>query len=127
MRRSADNPSGRYILDGRMAVECPDLMKWADWLAKNEDQRRVAWTEVAPGVTVSTVFLGLDHQWGNGPPMLFETMAFTDYGGEECWRYPTWDDAEVGHHAVVRSLQAKLSPATVPSFPKGAERDSNGA
>ncbi|MDX1247536.1 hypothetical protein GHK05_20720 [Sinorhizobium meliloti] len=56
---------------------------------------------------VSTVFLGLDHQFGRGPPLLFETMAFRKGGGdcEQCERYSTWDDAEAGHAAMVRRLQ----------------------
>jgi hypothetical protein len=46
---------------------------------------------------VSTVFLGIDHNFGNGPPLLFETMVF---GGEYdgyCKRYSTWEEAEGGH------------------------------
>ena len=38
--------------------------------------RQVAREEVAPGVEVSTVFLGLNHNWGSGPPIYWESMAF---------------------------------------------------
>lgn len=38
---------------------------------------RVAFTEIAEGCEVSTVFIGLDHRFSDtGPPLVFETMAF---------------------------------------------------
>lgn len=48
-------------------------------------------------VKISTVFLTIDHQYGDGPPILFETMIF---GGEhDQWqdRYHTYQEAIVGH------------------------------
>lgn len=53
------------------------------------------------GVDISTVFLGFDHGFGQGLPILFETMIFG--GPYDQWqrRYCTWDEAEAGHrHAV---------------------------
>ncbi|SPA03543.1 protein of unknown function (plasmid) [Cupriavidus taiwanensis] len=29
---------------------------------------------------ISTVFLGLDHQWADGPPLIFETMVYEQAG-----------------------------------------------
>lgn len=55
-------------------------------------------------VDVSTVFLGLDHNWGGGPPLLFETMIFTDGEGGYCRRYSAWEEAEAGHWETVRML-----------------------
>lgn len=55
--------SDRYTLDAdRNAVPCESITKWAEFF-ENTDFRRVARTEIGP-VTVSTVFLGLDRQWG---------------------------------------------------------------
>jgi hypothetical protein len=48
-------------------------------------------------VYVSTVFLGLDHSFGEGPPQLFETMIFGGEHDEYQERYSTWDEAEAGH------------------------------
>jgi len=48
-------------------------------------------------ITVSTVFLAIDHSYGGGPPILFETMIF---GGERDGyqdRYATWEEALEGH------------------------------
>lgn len=64
---------GHYILVGQTPVPCDDLMEWAAWF--EEADRRVFET-CAGDYRVSTVFLGLDHSFGHGPPILFETMIF---------------------------------------------------
>ena len=46
---------------------------------------------------VSTVFLGLDHAFDGGTPLLFETMIFGGEHDEYQERYATWDEAEAGH------------------------------
>ena len=85
------------------------LLAWADEVWGDGNGRRVAFTVVAPGVEVSTVFLGIDHNHsGKGPPILFETMTFDDYGGGDQWRYSTWKEAVAGHNAAVAILRAKV-------------------
>jgi hypothetical protein len=85
------------------------LLAWAAEVWGDGDGRRVALTVIAPGVEVSTVFLGIDHNHSaKGPPLLFETMTFDDYGGGETWRYSTWKEAVAGHNAAVSILRAKL-------------------
>ena len=59
---------------------------------------------------VSTVFLGLDHNWNGGPPILFETMVFGGPHNEYQERYATWDQAEKDHDRVVEALKAGKSP-----------------
>jgi hypothetical protein len=55
-------------------------------------------------VSVSTVFLGLDHNFGEGgAPLLFETMVF-GLPGEDCRRYSTWAEAEEGHARIVAQV-----------------------
>ena len=86
--------SGHYILDGKKPVPC-DLMTWAKSFEGSE--RHIAKSGNRKKKWVSTVFLGLDHQFGDGPPLLFETMIF---GGEhDQWveRCSTWDEAEAIH------------------------------
>lgn len=98
-----------YVLDGHTPVPCDDPQAWADFMTKM-DARRVRWTEHEL-FKVSTVFLGLDHSFGDkGPPILFETMAFADdsWTDLECARYATWEDAEIGHGAIVRRMLARL-------------------
>ena len=61
---------------------------------------------------VSTVFLGLDHRfWGEGQPILFETMIFggpfNDNQTMYCdyqERYCTWGQAETGHEAALKMV-----------------------
>lgn len=49
------------------------------------------------GNRISTVFLGLDHSWNGGPPVVFETMVFGGPLDEEQDRYCTRAEAEAGH------------------------------
>lgn len=98
--------TGYYLLEGH-EVRRVSRMEWGFGFSRQN--RIVARTEVAPGVVVSTVFLGLDHNHFGGPPILFETMVFDDYeAGDRQWRYATWAEAELGHMEVVEGLQEKL-------------------
>ncbi len=99
-----------YILRGHEPVMV-GLLEWAAWMETGGYLRRVAQTYVG-NRRVSTVFLGLDHNWTEkGPPILFETMAFSAEDGnwddELCERYATWEEAEAGHQAIVQRLQAQ--------------------
>lgn len=53
------------------------------------------------GIRVSTAFLGLDHQFGSGPPLLWETMVFGLEDDEPCERYSSYEDAVAGHQRYV--------------------------
>lgn len=74
------------------------------------------------GYEVSTVFLGLDHQHGDGPPLLWETMIFGDgpvpwaSGDEQEYqdRYTSADDARAGHAETVRLLREQIIAVTRP-------------
>jgi hypothetical protein len=79
------------------------LHRWATEFGTTD--RRVALDVVAPGIEVSTVFLGIDHNHsGEGPPVLFESMVFDDYGGSDCRRWSTWAEAVEGHQLLVQFL-----------------------
>ena len=60
-------------------------------------------------VTVSTVWLGLDHSFGAGPPIIFETMVFGGPYNQECWRYSTEQQAREGHALVCHDLVHRMS------------------
>lgn len=67
----------KYILDenGEPKAE-RNLERWAKWFEKDVKRRIVRRTPVEDYV-VSTVFLGLDHNFSDsGPPVLWETMVF---------------------------------------------------
>ena len=90
-----------YILDeNHEPVREVDFEKWSVWMFSDNDRRQVKLTEQGD-VWVSTVFLGLDHHFGNGPLLLFETMSFIAHEGVDQWRYSTWAEAEAGHDRIV--------------------------
>ena len=65
-------------------------------------------------VFVSTVFLGLDHGWGdrNAPnykPILFETMIFGGKHNDFQTRYHTYDEAKEGHQYALNLVKESLT------------------
>ena len=76
------------------------------------DARRVAREKVVPGVDVSTVFLGLDHGYGDGPPILYETMVFGGTLDGEQDRYATREQALAGHEAMKQRVLADIRQVT---------------
>jgi hypothetical protein len=56
-------------------------------------------------VIVSTVFLGLNHNWCDGPPLLWETMVFGLGDDDESqWRFSSRDVAIAKHDQLVAEL-----------------------
>lgn len=84
-----------YILKDKIPVEASSVLEWGKWF-EIDDNRIVDCDSFNMGngkVTVSTVFLGIDHQWSGGQPILFETMVFggsLDGSQERC---STWSEA----------------------------------
>jgi hypothetical protein len=83
------------------------LMEWAQAFDNmTEEARRIALTQVWPGVTVSTVWIGLDHRiHGDGPPLIFESMVFGGHYDGKAERYATEAEAVEGHERMVRSMR----------------------
>ena len=107
-----------WTLDGHTPVPTDDIHEWSRLLDEHPGGRRVGGDDVGDW-SVSTVFLGMDHGYGGGPPILFETMIFSRHdprneADESCWRYATWEEAEAGHNAVVRWLTADPSASGRP-------------
>lgn len=101
--------SNMYTLDGRVPVRCNDALKWGEWYARAD--RHVAQTTVGP-LSVSTVFLGLNHNFmGKGRPLLFETMVFGDFEHYHQGRCSTWEEAEAMHAEGVAHAQAQVKAA----------------
>ncbi len=85
-----------YILDAAGEPVPTDWLTWARWRDANDDARGVAVTQ-RDAVLVSTVFLGMDHGWGAGPPVLWETMIFGGDHHDYQERYTSRADALAGH------------------------------
>lgn len=60
---------------------------------------------------VSTVWLGIDHNFStDGPPLIFETMIFGGDYDEYQWRYATEQEAREGHERIVLALAVGEAP-----------------
>jgi hypothetical protein len=125
LRENLKPDSGRYILDGHIPVPCEDLHAWSRWLDTHRTERVVKQEDVGP-FWVSTVFMGLDHDFSEkGPPLLFETMLFksvrTDFTADDAkraldflmdapqLRTSTWELALEQHAEAVAWAKRKLA------------------
>lgn len=78
--------------------------------------------EDRPSAEVSTVFLGIDHNFGMSThQQLFETMVFSEhdnYLSDYCERYPTVESAQLGHEEIVHEVAFKMTrPEVVELWP----------
>ncbi len=103
-----------YILDkDKNPVPAKDMFQ-AHRLLTDTDSRRVALDEIivedyAITITVSTVFLVLDHNHSpKGKPVLFESMIFNGELNQSLDRYYTWKQAEEGHKKMVELVKNNL-------------------
>lgn len=94
-----------YILDEQnIPRPANSFDEYSDWLAENFDKKIVNQEEVK-GRYVSTVFLGLDHSYDFGTPVLFETMIFPTKGNyseiymDRCHDY---EEAQKMHQKAVQ-------------------------
>jgi len=103
-----------YILKNKKAHKCKDPIKWARCF-ENTKNRIVKQDLLSNGYWVSTVFLGLDHNFASkGKPLIFETMIFdklfkSDYSNLELDmdRYSTWNQAINGHNKLLNKYKYK--------------------
>lgn len=81
----------------REGVPISDKRMWKlgkDYKIIKQEQVKEVW--------ISTVWLGIDHQFGDGPPLIFETMVFDEARDElDCRRYSTEAEAINGHREMV--------------------------
>jgi len=97
--------NGWFVLNEDKTPRLCDFEEYyAMW--RDFDNRCVVGRTDVAGVHVSTVFLGSDHNWGEGESLLFETMLFCDGPMDNAMdRYHTWAEAARGHEAAVRALR----------------------
>jgi hypothetical protein len=84
-----------------------------DHQMEHPETRRIGRDRLGPYL-VSTVFLVLDHGFGEGH-LFFETMIFSEkteksVAFDSQWRYATYKEALEGHWAVVRLVKEGLLP-----------------
>lgn len=92
-----------YKLIGRLVAPC-SLEEWAVSFQQNQ---RVASTMIGE-YHVSTVFLGLDHNFSptGEEPTVFETMVFDEHGDMNYQtRCSTYDQAELMHEGACAEVR----------------------
>ncbi|MDX9974898.1 MAG: hypothetical protein RBU21_18060 [FCB group bacterium] len=102
-----------YTLDAnKRAIPCRSAHEWGVWFATAD---RVVARDTVGEVVVSTVFLGIDHNFhGQGDPLLFETMVFLADGEPgRLRRYFIWGEAEQGHREIMQAIQVESEMASV--------------
>lgn len=106
----------KYILDAKgEPVRCDDLTEWAYWMGKEPDPRRVA-KDSNGEFDVSTIFLALDHAFGGGPPVLWETMVFRLGANGEMDRCSgTREQAEAMHVQMCEKYSVPVTSLTAAS------------
>ena len=105
-----------YRLDeNRKPVACENHSEYFEWHRSLPEEFatgigiQLARTRISDRLSVSTVFLGMDHAYDAGPPELWETMIFGGDRDEETTRYRSWDDAIAGHERIVNELRAVVA------------------
>lgn len=99
-----------YILDVEGKPQPTDALTMGKWFAEDETNRRRLACDRIGELKVSTVFLGLNHQWNDGPPLLWETMVFGLSGDEEIMlRYTSKVDALDGHRQMCDEMLARTA------------------
>lgn len=79
------------------------------WTTPDVDPTRIGYDEIGD-THVSTVWLGLNHNWAGGPPLIFESMIFG--GDHDGWqdRYTTKEQAVAGHRRICEALRSGREP-----------------
>lgn len=108
------NRTRKYILNAKgEPVECKKLSVWGEFFETSK--LRQVGDDTIDGVRVSTIFLGLDHNFGGGPPILWETMVFAKGRHDGAAWHQKMDrcsgnreQAEAMHARMVRKVKRML-------------------
>lgn len=88
-----------YIFDENDTIIEESLNVWWEFY-KDIERRRIGY-DIIGNITVSTVFIGLNHSCYNDEPALFESTIFENGNEKYCKRYYTWEEAQEGHIKIV--------------------------
>ncbi len=95
-----------YILDGHFVKEESCFLGWCEWFGSAD---RIIDRDILTiktygtrfkEIIISTVFLGIDHNFFGGKPLLFETMIFGGPIDGEMKRCSTWKEAIKMHESM---------------------------
>lgn len=101
------------IRDGFILEKAVDLQEWADWFQKaseteNSWPNRFVMRTWIGSIFVSTVFLGINHRYGPGTPLIYETMVFLNWGNTYCRQCGTYREAVAQHRKALWLLPEML-------------------
>lgn len=110
------------------------MQRWGR-LMEDHSYRIVQQEDIGP-YAVSTVWLGLDHNYvREGPPIIFETMVFATAERDDpkhkglhefddaCWRWPTEAEARQGHSEIMTLIRATLQEEPDMTVPDKHEQE----
>jgi hypothetical protein len=103
MRSPVTDSWGRFYDRGGDPLE---LFMWSnlfeDQTYKRINNTMITSADLTVAYNVSTIWLGIDHNFGSGPPIIFETMVFGEGSCDlACARYRTESEALRGHEEMV--------------------------
>lgn len=112
----------KYILIGKTPKKSSNVTDWGRWFQNNSNNCIVG-SDTKNGVRVSTVFIGLDHNFnprltGEVNPILFETMIFGGKHNLYQERYSTWEEAEIGHKKALEMIKPNFIMRIINWFKK---------
>jgi hypothetical protein len=94
-----------YILTADNQPVAVSVREASKWIEKNPTKKQIGFDiledENGNEISVSTVFLGLDHSWDNKGLILWETMIFGGINDQYQERYNSYEDALEGHQRAI--------------------------
>ena len=94
-----------YILTTDNEPVAVSVTEAAQWMEDNPKRKQIGFDilldENDKNISVSTVFLGLDHSWNNKGLVLWETMIFGGEHDQYQERYSSYEDALEGHQRAI--------------------------
>lgn len=94
------------LTSDKRVIPFDDISEWGKWFGQTyKDGTHWIANSKLRGMTISTIFLGIDHGFSLGPPILFETMIFGGYYNDYQERCCTYDQAMAQHVRVVQLVK----------------------
>ncbi len=92
-----------YYLNEDHTYRACSLEEWSDQIEhRQKNKTKHIAHDLINGKTISTIWLGINLNYGEGPLHLFETMVFDEAGlSIYLERFSTWDKAEEGHRKAI--------------------------
>ena len=100
------NMQGHYILENQKPVPCLDYDGWA---RLSSQQKHVSLNYIGRKDWISTIFLGVEHGYECGKPIIFETMIFCEDEKYDQYqeRYTDFYEAAARHLEILDAFRNK--------------------